>query len=349
MPAYQETKDWRRIWQADTAAALAEAMRQDLAPTVQPGDAASWSAGLLTTKAIEKPPNFDQAIKVILATFTVFTGLALTLFLAPPNKTAGLKIPPIEIDAIHGWRWWAFFALVALLLRYIIGSAIHLNYVYGGEAPRSNSVGLLFKDLMFLVLFGMLAFYIIDAGNVGHFVARAMLFVLAGFIWSIFDYLVRRFVCCRLQGNPADSTRLKRIDTGFLIAFLLLGLFIYRVATWHNVDSLLGFSALIILAGFAFCAFNLHVAPIAVPADQQSPFWGAWCYKLRHPPAKVPREWPTPFWVLWTGLDGLQFVLTGAVMLLARNEMTQIRSVAILYVGFLFFDMWVMIRHIQRG
>ena len=92
--------------------------------------------------------------------------------------------------------------------RYIIGSAIHLNYVYGGDAPRSNSVLMLFKDLMFLVLFGMVAFYIIDAQDVAHFVRRAMLFVLAGFNMARSSITWRGdFIVSRKPDNEADSAR----------------------------------------------------------------------------------------------------------------------------------------------
>lgn len=380
MPGY-ETTDGFNIWQGATPDEVADAARRDLRPhlttdtfiriwpdrgtlaageAVRPAvgaqprfdDAANWLADLLAIKYLRKAPKFDDAIRVILATFTVFTGLTLTRFLAPPDKIVGnnlapIKIPPIEIDAIHGWRWWAFFALVALLLRYIIGSAIHLNYVYGGDAPRSSSIAMLFKDLIFLVLFGMLAFYIIDANDVEHFVTRAMLFVLAGFIWSIGDYMVRRLLCFGTDGNEADSDSLKGVDILFAVVFIAVGIVVIGLTDWRNIDSFLNYSALFIGAGIVFCAVNLHVAPGVVPVEERTPLLRFWYYKFRHPPAKVPREWPGPFWVLWTCLDGLQFFLTGLIVVSVHNEMSLIRWVAVLYVIFLFVDMRSMLRHAQ--
>jgi hypothetical protein len=380
MPGYQ-TADGSKVWQGNTATDLANAIRQDIEPThttdhfirtwpvrpgllpgqtVRPGpndpvhsdDAANWLADLLAIQFLKKAPKFDDAVKVILATFTVFTGLTLTRFLAPPDKILGnnlppIKIPPIEIDAIHGWRWWAFFTLVALLLRYIIGSAIHLNYVYGGDAPRSNSVLMLFKDLMFLVLFGMVAFYIIDAQDVAHFVRRAMLFVLAGFIWSILDYMARRFMCFRKPDNEADSCPLKFTDIVAAVIFFVLGVIVIWRTDWHDIDGFLWLSAWIVIAGFIFCAVNLQVAPGTVPAAQRTSFWQAWYFKFTHPAGKVPREWPGPFWVLWTCLDGLQFVLTGLAVFFLHNEMTLMRVVAVVYLIFLFVDMRAMLRHVQ--
>ena len=221
-------------------------------------------------------PKFTDVVNVILATFTVFTGLALTNFLAPSNGSA------IDITAIHGWRWWAFFTLFALLMRYIIGSALHLNYVYAGEQPRSGSVLMLFKDLMFLVLFGMLAYYIVEAGDAAHFMRRAMLFVLAGFAWSIFDYMTRRVFSYWTERDQGDSLRLRAIDGIALLVFLGLGAWASGSVARHDLDGFLDISVVIIVAGLIFCAVNRCVL-----GDR-----------------RLGREWPAPFWRLWTVIDG---------------------------------------------
>jgi hypothetical protein len=135
-------------------------------------------------------PEFENTVKVVLSTFAVFVGFTITEYLRK-----------ISIDFGH-WSLWAFIALAALLLRYIIGSAVHLNYVYvqkvpvtvdgrRWERPRSQSALLLFKDLCFLVIFGMIAVYITKAANLDDFVFRTLCFVAAGFAWSIVDALVR--------------------------------------------------------------------------------------------------------------------------------------------------------------
>jgi len=65
-------------------------------------------------------------------------------------------------------QFWGLIALLSLLLRYIIGSAIHLNHVYvkridRPDDPVSQSFFLLFKDLMFLVAFGIIVLSITNA------------------------------------------------------------------------------------------------------------------------------------------------------------------------------------------
>ena len=133
---------------------------------------------------------FEASVKTILTTFGVFTGFAI--------KSA---IDAIQFPASPSW--WAFLdllkdshlfvgiATVALLLRFIIGSAVHLNLCYVVE-PRSAKPVMLFKDLAFLIIFGLLAVFMIKAGDdVPAFAMRASLFVLIGLIWSGIDALAR--------------------------------------------------------------------------------------------------------------------------------------------------------------
>jgi hypothetical protein len=99
---------------------------------------------------------------------------------------------------LRSWRFWAFIALASLLLRYIIGSSVHLNYVYvkkvtvgALQRPRSCSVLLLFKDVCFLVIFGMIAVHTAKATTFNDFVNGTLGFVFAGFVWSVLDDVVR--------------------------------------------------------------------------------------------------------------------------------------------------------------
>lgn len=359
MPAYQirnDTRPWRRANDADELAeALAKALYPNVTPpnfirmwpdraalpagqTVRPArgavprpdDAENWLLDLIEIGWIKKAPDFDDAVKVILATFTVFTGLALTRFLILPatGSTA------IDIGDLRDWRWWAFFALVTLLLRYLIGSAIHLNATYGGEPPHSLSVILLFKDLMFLVFFGIVALYIMEAANPSDFVRRAMFFVAAGFAWSIIDYFMRRFWWLPMRRDQGDTPTAQIID-GFCAAiFVLLVLWAFNVLQtpswpqWNGVDSFLLRAAVVIVAGmiFAFLS-NLYTA------GHISGF-----------------EWPAPFWRVWTYLDGAQFLLTGLLFIhYSTKTLTLIIPLAFLYVGFLLADIFAMFNAIERG
>lgn len=139
---------------------------------------------------------FEDTVRTILTTFGVFTGFAIK------SAIDGINFP-------NSASWWAFLdvvadfhlfvciATVALLLRFIVGSAVHLNLCYAVE-PRSVMPVMLFKDLAFLIVFGLLAIFMIKANdpalkpyNVIGFATRASLFVAAGLLWSLVDALVR--------------------------------------------------------------------------------------------------------------------------------------------------------------
>jgi hypothetical protein len=152
-----------------------------------------------------KPRDFEQIVKVVLATFAVFTGFVFSGYLKDDLKLADFAGWLGWIVWFADWHFWAFVALMMLLLRYIMGSAVHLNFMYvpykkddGSMAPsRSQSRLLLFKDLMFLVAFGVIAMSIANAANqqtgaIAAFMQRAMLFVAAGFTWSLLDALLRK-------------------------------------------------------------------------------------------------------------------------------------------------------------
>jgi hypothetical protein len=84
----------------------------------------------------DAPPDFENVVKVVLSTFAVFVGFTFNEYLRK-----------ITIGDFGHWQFWSFIALAALLLRYIIGSSVHLNYVYvqkigaaPAQRPRSRSV-----------------------------------------------------------------------------------------------------------------------------------------------------------------------------------------------------------------
>jgi hypothetical protein len=189
--------------------------------------------------------DFEKIVTAVLGTFTVFTGFVFSGYLK--------DLPLAEGSGWLGWlawfgewRLWALFALMALLLRYIMGSAVHLNFMYvppkdakdaaGRPRPsRSQSVVLLFKDLGFLVLFGVVAMSIAsavshgpdqgpeelwwrlqdltsaashdatDAAKLDTFMYHAMLFVLAGFSWSVADCVLRRVVWVGWLKRPSEG------------------------------------------------------------------------------------------------------------------------------------------------
>jgi hypothetical protein len=290
--------------------------------------------GLIREVPAEKPHDFDRTVTVILATFAAFTGFTINGYL----KDA---IP--DIGDLTDWRWWGFFSLVALLLRYIFGSAIHLNSVYVGktatrpgqgwvqerEASNSQSIPLLFKDLLFLVVFGMLAIYIEQAAAKNNdpdlFIQRSMLFLEGGFLWSISDYFIRRIYRTPVPGRLFDwRWGPVRMDALFMLAFVIL--LIWELCS-RNLNTAMNRSLLIIGLGM-FLALIDH---------------RGWFNAPRNP---GNTEWPGTFWQIWAGLDGLQFLLT-ALFLAAMPYAETSRSViiAVLFVVFLFLDVCAMIRN----
>jgi hypothetical protein len=215
---------------------------------------------------------FENSVKTILTTFGVFTGFAI--------KSA---IDGISFPASPSWfafwetlcdsRLFVCIATVALLLRFIIGSAVHLNLCYVTE-PRSRKPGMLFKDLAFLVVFGLAAVYMIKAGDVPTFAKRASLFVLVGAFWSVLDLLLRF-----QETEPGEQTLFSPYWLG--IDFLQLGLiwFVLCGVDGPWLQSLLlavGFAVALygdmkIVLGASKPAVPVPLGPPAKPAAPQTP------------------------------------------------------------------------------
>jgi hypothetical protein len=160
----------------------------------------------------KRPPDFGQTVKVVLTTFAVFTGYTI-------NKAVGAvadKIDMSTLDPSLGFLgrlfallsvilstadFWALVALLSLLLRYLIGSAIHLNDTYVKRVappapPLSQSAALLFKDLIFLVVFGIVILSIETTVSGPQFefwpfAFGCALFLLCGLLWSLIDFVCR--------------------------------------------------------------------------------------------------------------------------------------------------------------
>ena len=191
---------------------------------------------------------FEDTVKTILTTFGVFTGFAIK------SAIDGINFPSSP-------SWWAFLAVlndfhlficiatVALLLRFIVGSAVHLNLCYVAE-PRSVKPIMLFKDLAFLIVFGLLAIYMIKANdpalqpnNVAAFATRASQFIFVGLIWSALDALVR--------AGQTGGERTLFSGWWILIDVVQLGL-IWGVLHWAN-DA--WWQSLWLAGGFTFALY----------------------------------------------------------------------------------------------
>jgi hypothetical protein len=76
----------------------------------------------------EAEPDFKQIVEKSLALFGVFTGATLSFYIG--DFLFANKLPP----DFTGYPFWSraclVAAVIALLLRYIVGSAVHLNLMY---------------------------------------------------------------------------------------------------------------------------------------------------------------------------------------------------------------------------
>jgi len=209
-----------------------------MAPPVQaPCACLGWLPFWPTYRA----PDFEKSVGVILAIFTVFTGFTIgkaveavaehiSLPTATPRSSFFAALGRFFDSAWSTVEFWALIALLSLLLRYLIGSAIHLNDTYvkrvGTPAPpptplparfqTSKSTILLFKDLVFLVIFGIVILTIARTVNppmlpgmvtrpefdFAGFTFGSEIFLLCGFMWVVID------IPCRLvAGKLAQADR----------------------------------------------------------------------------------------------------------------------------------------------
>jgi hypothetical protein len=185
---------------------------------------------------------FEDTVKTILTTFGVFTGFAIK------SAIDGINFPVSPswsafLDVLNDFHLFICIATVALLLRFIIGSAVHVNLCYVVE-PRSVKPVMLFKDLAFLIVFGLLAIFMIKTTNVAGFATRAFLFISVGLLWSLVDAVVR-------AGQTSKGEKTLFSGRWILIDIVQLGL-IWSVLHWAN-DT--WWQSLWLAAGFALALY----------------------------------------------------------------------------------------------
>lgn len=173
--------------------------------------------------------KFELTVKVVLQTFAVFVGFTLNeairdaldatkgVLPKPATTTGGATFVDSVLRAIAAfqdwvlgvavavvdWRWGALVALIALLLRFIIGSTIHLNRTYvpppaANPLPKgqgtSKSVFMLCKDVAFLVFFGFAALLMAQGmkdANLREFLFGGIAYLFLAALWCGVDYVVR--------------------------------------------------------------------------------------------------------------------------------------------------------------
>jgi hypothetical protein len=155
-------------------------------------------------------PDFKQIVEKSLALFGVFTGVSLSFYV----KSFLFETTPSGFEKFPFWsRVLIAVAAISLLLRYIVGSAVHLNVTYVAKVttrierkddeddkwifveekkdPKSNSLGWLFFDTVMLVSFGLFAVMITYSLDFEQFLHSAVYFILVGLFWSVVAYIWR--------------------------------------------------------------------------------------------------------------------------------------------------------------
>jgi hypothetical protein len=164
-------------------------------------------------------PDFKQIVEKSLMLFGVFTGATLSFYIKDFLFAAEKDLPPGFMNFPMWSKACVAAAAIALLLRYIVGSAAHLNARYVPKVRSalqenivadalgntriqlaltenkeivSRSLWCLFFDIVVLVAFGILAVAIIHAPDLQQFMLLALCFLLAGFVWGLVAYASRR-------------------------------------------------------------------------------------------------------------------------------------------------------------
>lgn len=148
-------------------------------------------------------PNFKPIVDNAIAVFAVYTGATFLFiarnFLIKEERSGNDLLPLWPAWPEEVWRYFVVFAVAALLLRYIIGSAAHLNHVYLPKlkqkkrgkkiiaygVPKSRNLCWLVFDLFVLILFGLLAVFMTDAKDLQEVMWVAVYFLSAGLGWCL--------------------------------------------------------------------------------------------------------------------------------------------------------------------
>ncbi len=182
-------------------------------------------------------PDFKQLVEKSLALFGIFTGVTLSFYIK--DFLFGDNIPVGFLDFSIFDRVLISACVIGLLLRYIVGSAVHLNATYVAKVttqidngvlveskePKSRSMWWLFFDISFLVAFGLLAVVIIYSADMDKFLLHSAAFIGFGLAWSVIAWI----------GRPGDRPIAKRwtaID--FFQLVVTLGVYAVDLSDFHK-------------------------------------------------------------------------------------------------------------------
>jgi hypothetical protein len=210
-------------------------------------------------------PDFKQIVEKSLALFGVFTGVTLSFYIKDFLFGDNILVGFLDFS-VYG-RILISASVISLLLRYIVGSAVHLNATYvkvvtkiennvlvEEKRPKSEKLRWLFFDLLILVIFGLLAVYIIYSPDLEEFLWRSAIFILVGLLWSLVALALR-------SGDRPVAARWTVIDG--LQLLVTLGLY---EASWSDFNKTWVLAVIYIACLFLdFCVVSRPPPTLGVP------------------------------------------------------------------------------------
>jgi hypothetical protein len=137
----------------------------------------------------------EGPVTAVLRIFDVVVGVALErslkdnqmVFLALRKFTKKMATGPSR--RVHRFYfellyWSSLVLLVSLALRSAIGSEVHLKHTY---VEAHGPMSLFLKDLVFLVLFGVLLVRAALSESIARFMLWLTMFLVVGIVWSLID------------------------------------------------------------------------------------------------------------------------------------------------------------------
>jgi hypothetical protein len=139
--------------------------------------------------------DFSGPVTAVSAVFAVVVGVALERFVTePPMSDPGPEKP--WLDANRRWLrvlfyWSSLTVLASLTLRFLVGSGAHLQQAYVHPYAQVQQVEAdlpwFFKDLAFLLFFGVSLVKVALSKNPVDFALWLIRFLGAGLLWSAIE------------------------------------------------------------------------------------------------------------------------------------------------------------------
>jgi len=161
--------------------------------------------------------KFKVPVDQVLFVFGAVVAVALERFLTESPMVAAFRSNPGN----GPWRrelfyWSSLTVLVSLSLRFLIGSAVQLDGTYVKQNLTSSPYLRFFKDLAFLVTFGVFLVRASMSSDVSEFARWLTWFFVVAIIWCLVYWIE-----CRCIGAAAELRRWLPINTLQLAMTLL--------------------------------------------------------------------------------------------------------------------------------